>query len=245
MEGPPLKLVVEAEAEPVAFHTPVPIPIHWQDEVKAGLDRDVNLEVIEPVTWCHQMVTWAKKNGKLRRTVDFQPLNAHATRETQYTQSPFHQVRAVPQGMKKTVSDGWNGYHSVLLRKEREYTIFITPWGRYRYCTTPQGYIASGDGYSRWFNEIVSDIPNRIKVIDDALLWTLWKTVSFRLDILWKEWNQSWQIFSRCWYHWICRLREHADSVWPCKRYLEAITDFPAPNNITDMCSWFGLINQV
>lgn len=96
MEGPPLKLMIDSAAEPVAFHTPIPVPIHWQEEVKASLDRDVQLGVLEPVpvgepvTWCHRMVICAKKDGKPRRTVDFQPLNAHATRETHHTQSPSH-----------------------------------------------------------------------------------------------------------------------------------------------------------
>ena len=69
MEGPPLKLMVDPGTVPVAHHTPVPVPLHWQDEIKAGLDQDVKLGVIElvpigePVTWCHHMVICAKKNG--------------------------------------------------------------------------------------------------------------------------------------------------------------------------------------
>lgn len=35
------------------------------------------------------------------------------------------------------------------------------------------------------------------------------------------------------------------DSVSPCKEYLDAIRHFPTPHNITEMHSWFGLINQV
>ena len=35
------------------------------------------------------------------------------------------------------------------------------------------------------------------------------------------------------------------DSVRPCKKYLQAITDFPTPKNISDIRSWFGLVNQV
>ena len=31
----------------------------------------------------------------------------------------------------------------------------------------------------------------------------------------------------------------------PCERYIQAIRDFPPPQNITDMRSWFGLVNQV
>ena len=178
MSGPPMQLMVDTTATPVAHHTPVPVPLHWQEEVKAGLDQDVRLGVKEPVpigepvTWCHRMVVCAKKNGTPRRTVDFQALNMHAVRETHHTQSPFHQARSVPQGTKKTVFDAWNGYHSVPIREQdRHLTTFITPWGRYRYRTAPQGYIASGDGYTRRFDEIVSDIPKKTKCVDDALLW--------------------------------------------------------------------------
>ena len=111
MSGVPRRLLVNPDAEPVAHHTPIPVPLHWQEEVKAGLDQDVPLGVLEPVpvgepvTWCHRMVVCPKKNGKPRRTVDFQSLNLHATRKTHHTQSPFHQARSVPHNKKKTVFD--------------------------------------------------------------------------------------------------------------------------------------------
>ena len=37
MQGPPLRLMVDPEAAPVTHHTPVPVPVYWQEEVKAGL----------------------------------------------------------------------------------------------------------------------------------------------------------------------------------------------------------------
>ena len=107
MAGPLMQLMVDSNATPVAHHTPVLVPLHWQEEVKAGLDQDVSLGVTEPVpvgdpvTWCHRMVVCAKKNGKPRRTVDFQALNAHAIPETHHTQSPFHQARSVSHGTKR------------------------------------------------------------------------------------------------------------------------------------------------
>jgi hypothetical protein len=33
----------------LAHHNPIPVRFHWQDEVKAGLPRDVELGVLEPV----------------------------------------------------------------------------------------------------------------------------------------------------------------------------------------------------
>ena len=134
------------------------------------------------------MVICAKKNGQPRRTVDFQALNAHATRETHHTPSPFLQARAVPNGKKKTVFDAWNGYHSVPLREEdRQLTTFITPWLRYRYKTAPQGYIASGDGYIKRYDEIVADVPNKTKCVDDALLWADDLQESFYQAVNWLD----------------------------------------------------------
>lgn len=259
MEGVPMSLIVDPHAKPVAHHTPVPVPFHWQDDVKTGLDEDVRLKVIEPVpvgepvTWCHRMVICAKKNGKPRRTVDFQPLNAHATRETHHTQSPFHQARSIPKGKIKTVFDAWNGYHSIPIREEdRHLTTFITPWGRYRYCTAPQGYIASGDAYSRRFDEIVADIPNKTKCIDDTLLWSDNLEQSFYQACQWLDicgqngitLNPQKFVFGKDTVEF-AGFEVTLENVRPCRKYMQAIMDFPTPKNITDVRSWFGLLNQV
>jgi len=259
MDSVPMRLMVDPDAEPVAHHTPVPVPLHWQDQVKAGLDQDVVLGVIEPVpvgeplTRCHRMVVCTKKNGKPRCTVDFQALNVHAARETHHTQSPFHQARSIPSGKKKTVFDCWNGYHSIPLHEDdRHLTTFITPWGRYRYKTAPQGYIASGDGYSRRFDELVSHIPNKTKSIDDTLLWADNLTESFFQAVTWLD---------LCGQHGITLNPDKfvfgadtvkftgfevtPNSVRPCRKYLDAIRNFPTPANTTDIRSWFGLVNQV
>ena len=259
MDGPPLRLMIDPTATPSVHHSPIPVPLHWQDAVKADLDRDVRLGVLEqvpignPVTWCHQMVICAKKNGTPRRTIDFQPLNAQATRETHHTQSPFHQARSVPPGKLKTVFDAWNGYHSVALRPDdRHYTTFITPWGRYRYKTAPQGYISSGDGYTRRYDEIVSDVPQKTKCVDDTLLWA---------DTIEESFHQACNWLTLCGLHGItlnplkfqfaspsvefAGFEITADSVKPCQKFTRAIKDFPTPKNLTDVRSWFGLVNQV
>ncbi len=148
MEGPMLRLFIDKNATPVVHNKPSPVPIYYQEAIKAGLDQDECLGVLEQVpvgtkvTWCHRMVVCSKKNGKPRRTVDFQALNKHAARETHHTQSPFHQARAIPANMLKTVFDAWNSYHQLPVHPDdRHYTTFITPWGRYRYKTAPKGIL--------------------------------------------------------------------------------------------------------
>ena len=145
MHGPPLRIYMQEGVKPIASHTPIPVPLHWHKKVKAGLDRDEAIGVIErvpagtPTTWCHRMVVVPKKDNTPRRTVNFQPLNQYSSRQTHHTQSPFHQATSIPARVKKTVLDAWNGYHSVYLDPTcRDLTTFITPWGRYRYKTAPR-----------------------------------------------------------------------------------------------------------
>ena len=72
---------VDKNAKPFVCHTPAAVPAHWEKQVKADLDGDVTLRVLEkvppntPVTWCHRMVLTRKHNGDPRHTVDLQPLN--------------------------------------------------------------------------------------------------------------------------------------------------------------------------
>jgi len=105
-----MKWMINPDATPVAHHKPVPVPLHWREAVKQGLDQDVRLGVIEPVpvgepvTWCHRMVVCAKKNGKPRRTVDLQALDKHAARDTHHAASPFLQARSVPALKRKQSS---------------------------------------------------------------------------------------------------------------------------------------------
>ena len=123
MSGPPLQLMVDPDAKPVAYHTPVPVALHWMEDVKAGLEQNVCLGVIEkvpvgePVTLCHRMVVCVKKSGKPRRTADFQPLNSDATRETHHT-VPISPGPISTQQHEKDCVRAWNGYDSVPLHPD-------------------------------------------------------------------------------------------------------------------------------
>ena len=81
--SPPLELHVDPEAKPVACHIPASVPLHWQEQVRAGLERDVQLGVLErvplntPARWQSRMVCATKHDGSPRRTVDYSQLNAH------------------------------------------------------------------------------------------------------------------------------------------------------------------------
>ena len=259
MEGPPVSFHVSDDFKPVKVTTPAPVALHWQERVKAELDWDVALGVLERVPygeatdWCTRMVVTRKHDGGPRRTIDLSPLNQFCKRETHPSESPFRLARSVPQGSIKTVFDAWNGFHSVLLREEdRHYTTFITPWGLYRYKRAPQGFLSSGDGYNRILDDILAHIARLVRCVDDSLLhdknieehW--WRVMEFLgvaghagvvLNFDKFQFSEETVDFAG--------FRITEDTVEPLPKYLDAIREYPTPKNITDIRSWFGLVNQV
>ena len=259
MEGPPIKIHVDREAKPVAMRTHAPVPLHWQDRVEQELYRDVALGVLEkvphgePTTWCFRMVITRKHDGGPRRTVDLSPLNKFCEREAHASKSPFHLARSVPPDSIKSCFDVWNGYHSVPIRDaDRHLTTFITPWGLFRYKRAPQGFLSSGDGFNRRFDDIAAHIVRMERCVDDSLLhdndleehW--WRVIEF-LELTGKtgivinpekfQFAQPTVDFAG--------FRISNNSVEPLPKYIDAIREFPKPENITDIRSWFGLVNQV
>ena len=179
MHGPELELHVDPTVKPHVCHTPAPVPAHWEAKVKADLQRDVDLGVLEkvgpnvPVTWCARMVIQRKHNGDPRRTIDFQKLNEACKRQTHHTAPPLQQAHTIPHNTLKSTNDAWNGFHSLKVKEEdRHYFTFITPYGRYRCKTAPMGWLATGDGYTLRYDNITRNVENKRQAVDDALLYS-------------------------------------------------------------------------
>lgn len=259
IHGPALEFAIDSTIKPTARHTPATVPLHWMDKVKSSIDDDVSLGVLEwvdvntPVTWCHRMVVVRKHNGAPRRTVDMQALNAASIRQTHHTQSPFQQATTIPKDTWKSITDAWNGYHSVAIREEdRHMTTFITPWGRLRYKTAPQGYLASGDAFTHRFDKVTMGFQNVKRVVDDSLVFAdnipdaFAKTAQY-LSLIGKNGilqNPDKFVFCRQTIDW-AGIRIGPDSVMPLSSHTEAILGFPSPTNVTDIRSFFALVNQV
>ena len=175
--GPPMKIFVDPAATPVRCTKPVPVPLHFRDQVKKDLLADEKRGVIERVplglqpTWMAKMLIQPKKDGRPRRVVDMSALTKVAKRELHHTRSPFKAACSVPGGVLKTTLDCVDGYHGVEMS-------FITEWGAFRYRRVPQGFGPSGDGYTRRTDDILSATPDKPgivdmeKIVDDILIWS-------------------------------------------------------------------------
>ena len=261
IEGPPMKFHVDQDAKPVSIRRPIPVPLHWQETIEQELHRDIKLGILEraphgePTEWCFPMVVTRKHDGTPRRTIDLSPLNKYCKREIHTSKSPFQMARSVPPSSCKTVLDCWNGFHFVELREEdRQYTNFATSLGILRYKRAPQGYLSSGDGFSRRVEDIMAHILRMERCVDDCLLhdtstdmeghW--WRIIDI-LELAGKsgivmnpekfQFCQNTVDFAG--------FRISDDDVEPLPKYTDAILQFPKPKTTTDIRSWFGLVNQV
>ena len=223
------------------------------------MDRDIRLGVLGktpvgvPSTWVHRMVVVAKADGSCRRVVDLSPLNKYCVRETHHVKPPFIQVREIPANTWKSVTDAWNGFHSVPLQPEDHHlTTFLTPWGRYYYKVAPQGYLASGDAYTRRYDEIIIDIPRKTKCVDDTVLWDeiladhWWRMIDY-LELM----GKNGVVLNPEKFQFAQKEIDFAgftitkSEIKPQEKFIKAIRDFPIPKSITDVRSWFGLVHQV
>ena len=49
MDSPPMRLMINPDVTPTTYHSPLPVPVPWKDAIKDNLDKDVRLDVLEPV----------------------------------------------------------------------------------------------------------------------------------------------------------------------------------------------------
>ena len=268
MKGsPPMRLFVDKDAKPVAFHKPYPVPLHWQEAVKKQLDNDVKMGVLGKVPpgveaeWVSRMVVMGKKDPtKPRRCVDFKHLNKVSCRQTHAGKSPFQQVVSVPPKSWKTCLDVKDGYHGVPLHEDdQKYSCFNTIWGRYFYKVLPQGFVSAQDGYNHRYDDIIQDVEDKERCVDDSILWDEFEDGKEDEKIEKHFWRvcrylslcgKAGIIFSEKKFQFCQKEVEFVGfkldekGVKPTSEFLAAIRDFPVPTDITGIRSWFGLVEQ-
>ena len=151
----------------IAVHKVIQVTLLWQQEVKASIDRDVKLGVLEAapvgrqVTWCHRMVAARKKNGKPRRTEACRcSTNMLSVKHTTHT-SRFSRHCWCLQGPRRRSPMLGIGISVCQSEKKPPKHYVHYPMGLVPIRTWSTGYAVSQDEYIRRFHEIVTVIPNK------------------------------------------------------------------------------------
>ena len=189
-----------------------------------------------------------------RLTVDFTKLN-------KFVKRPVHPVRTTHDAVASidaearffTKLDAKAGYHQVPIRQEdQDLTTFITPWGRFRYRRAAMGLVSSSDIYNQRGDQVLGDVPRTCKVVDDVLAWD----ASYEEHL-----KHVWDILKRCDENGItlntskctfaaesvnfCGFSISAEGYKPDRKKTAAVSDFPRPENVTDLRSFLGLVHQM
>ena len=260
MQGEKFCIRIKDNAQPFCVNTPRFVPYAYRDKLKEEISLLESQGIIEPVTepteWCAPIVVTPKKDtDDVRLCVDFSKLNKHVLREWYRSCSPAEAVADISANDCKffTMFDALKGYHQCPLDEASQLlTTFITPFGRYKFLRAPFGICSISEHYNRRMDEAFSGLDNYRKVVDDVLIFDS----DFQAHV-----SRVRQFLQRCADLKIslkrdkfkfCRtsvtfagyeISEHGYKL--DRSLVNGICDFPIPQNVTDLRSFFGLVNQL
>ena len=258
------------DAKPFSISTPRRIPFSLQKEVKKTLDQMVSAKIINPITeateFCSPMVIVPKKptfesqkhgkeekNIKVRICNDYTELNKSVIRERTILPSVEESLEKISGGRFFSTLDANSGFHQVKLSQElSKLTTFITPWGRYRYLRMCMGITSAPEVYARMMSQLVDHIPGVAVLLDDICVSGSTKRehddrLTAVLKILEKNGvtlNAEKCQFDKTKIRYLGYIVD-ADGIQPDEEKIRAIKEYPAPNDITQLRRFLGMVNHL
>ena len=122
-------------------------------------------------SWCSNLVVVRKKNGSIRKCIDFENLNISCLKDNYPLLDMETLLQRVTGSGMMSILDGFSSYNQVLVNKEDQHkTTFTTPWGTYKFLRMPFGLLNAGATFQRAmefsFKEIIGKI---IEIYQDDL----------------------------------------------------------------------------
>jgi transposase InsO family protein len=244
------------DAKPVCLYTArkVPHPLHTQvqKELELMTKQGVISPINSPTAWCSGMVCVPKKNGRVCVCVDLTALNKVVLREV-------HPMKTVDENLAKLKGsvcysklDANSGFWQIPLDFEsRKLTTFVTPFGRFCYNRLPFGISSAPEIFQRTMSQILEGLQGVICHMDDILIHgTNQHEHDSRVRaVLQRLRDAGLTLNNKCEFskheiiflgHIVSPKGIQAD---PGK--IKAITDFPAPTNLTELQRFNGMTNQL
>ena len=201
------------------------------------------------------LVVPKKNTDEVRLCVDFTHLNKFVQRERYQSATPSESVanNASAEAKVFMTFEALKGYHQCPLDEESQLlTTFITPFGHWMYLRAPYGVSSISGHYNRRMDTAFQGMPQFAKLVDDVVVYD-----KSRQD----HTHHVREFLQHCLEHGISlnkdtfvfaqpevtfagyELSSSGYSIDPL--LVLAINDFPEPTNITELRSFFGLVNQL
>lgn len=150
-------------------------------------------------------------------------------------------------------ADASEGYFQIKLEAEsQQYTVFMTPWGRYKFLRAPMGLNASGDEYCYRGDMAIEGLENCVKIVDDVCLWS--QTIE-------EHEIQVRAFLDRCRANCItlnpnkfkvaeqrvkfCGYYHSKEGIDASDDLIDGITAFPTPSDIHQLRGFLGMVRQL
>ena len=242
----------------VAYHVNAPrrVSLPLMEPLRKELNRMEKMGVIrkvdEPTDWCHPIVVIPKPKSKerLRVCIDLTKLNEQVKRE-------FYELPSVPETLSKLGNkckvmsklDFNSGYWQMPLDERSQLKCtFTTPFGRYCPTRTPFGLCSLPEIFTKKLDKLLSGLEGIVRSMDDILIHG--ETIEEhdeRLNKLLKVLSENGITLNldKC----IFRKSEleflghvvSAEGIRPIHERMEAVKNFPKPENVTQLKSFLGM----
>ena len=222
-------------------------------ELKAQLEELLNKGFIRPSTspWGAPVLFVKKNDGSLRLCIDYRQLN-RATIHNQYPLPRIDELFDQLQGSRVySKIDLRSGYHQLKVREnDVSKTAFKTRYGHYKFLVIPFGLTNAPAAFMDLMNKVFSPYLDKFVIvfIDDILVYSgspeeQAEHLQTVLQIL-RE-RQLYAKFSKCQF-WLDKVAflGHvilAESISVDPQKIEAIVNWKAPTNVSEVRSFLGL----
>ncbi|XP_054279150.1 uncharacterized protein LOC128997535 [Macrosteles quadrilineatus] len=248
------KIEMKENAVPYAISTPRVVPIPLKSKVKEQLENMLEKGVIVPVEhatdWCAPMVVCAKKRGGVTICVDLSKLNNSVKRR-------FYPIPKIELSLSQIAGakyfskiDANSGFWQLNLAEEsQDYTTFITPFGRYKFCKVPFGITSAHEEFQHRMSRALEGAKNCLVHIDDCLIWGRTKeehdeclrAVLERVQANGITLNKQKSEFCKKTVTFLGFVLSK-EGIKPDPSKVQAVVDLPAPSNANEVQRFMGMI---
>ena len=251
------RIELKSSAKPFALFTPRIVPLPLRDKVHAELTRMETLGVIskveKPTSWCAAMVVVPKKSGSVRICVDFRPLNESVLREVHPIPKVDETLGQLAGAAVFSKLDANCGFWQIPLEEHsRDYTTFITPFGRFRFNKLPFGIASAPEHFQRRMNQMLAGLEGVLIHMDDVLVYGKSKqehnqrlhAVLERIRERGATLNKDKCEFTKAKLHFL-RHVIGSDGMSPDPAKTKAILEMEKPKTVTELRRFMGMANHL
>lgn len=253
------KICLSENAIPYACVTPRRVPLPLQRKVEDELKRMVRDGVIEEIEeateWCSPMVVVPKKDDGVRVCSDYTELNKFVVRERYQLPSVEETLARLEDAKVFTKLDFNSGFWQLSLdKRSRKYTTFLTPFGRFAYKRVPFGITSAPELFQKTVNDVIKTLNmDSVLVHADDILVTgrnvmehdrnLHKVLKLLRDFG-LTLNAKKCEFKKTETPYLGYIVS-AEGIKVDPKSTEAIVQYPAPRNKTEIRKFLGFVNYV